>query len=131
MEERQRQVLTRRNRLAALLEELGHEVTLAANSSEAFGYLAHDPDAFDLLLCDFQLPGTTGLEILTRARSYGVQAPAVLCSGYAENVRPEQLESLRAVFLPKPFGRDALLRAMNQAKVRNQSADEPARALTP
>jgi len=53
--------------------------------------------------------------------------PALLCSGYAENVRPEQLRELRTTYLMKPFGRAALERAI-AACGTEAAPDQPALA---
>ncbi|GHA25450.1 aerobic respiration two-component sensor histidine kinase ArcB [Oceanisphaera arctica] len=50
----------------ALLEKLGHKVTVARDGGEAFAWLAQMP--FDLVFLDIQLPDMTGFDIASRLR---------------------------------------------------------------
>ncbi|MFP2770940.1 aerobic respiration two-component sensor histidine kinase ArcB [Oceanisphaera sp. KMM 10153] len=50
----------------ALLEKLGHKVTVARDGGEAFAWLAQMP--FDLVFLDIQLPDMTGFDIAARLR---------------------------------------------------------------
>ncbi len=50
----------------ALLEKLGHKVTVARDGGEAFAWLAQQ--SFDLVFLDIQLPDMTGFDIATRLR---------------------------------------------------------------
>lgn len=55
-----------------------------------------------LLVFDIRLPGMTGLELAERLRSAGEQRPILIVSAYQPPAR-QQLESLGAHFMPKPF----------------------------
>ncbi|OIN07388.1 aerobic respiration two-component sensor histidine kinase ArcB [Oceanisphaera psychrotolerans] len=50
----------------ALLEKLGHKVTVARDGGEAFAWLAQQ--SFDLVFLDIQLPDMTGFDIAARLR---------------------------------------------------------------
>jgi len=100
----------------SLLRVLGHEVLATESPAHALAAWESDP-AFDLLLTDLQMPGMNGLELIETLRARGLRAPAILCSGYAENVRPERLRELNTSYLMKLFSRDALQRAIAQSAV--------------
>jgi signal transduction histidine kinase/ActR/RegA family two-component response regulator len=95
----------------SLLQDLGHEVLAQASPAQALTTWETN-QAFDLVMTDLQMPGMTGLELIEALRERGLTAPVILCSGYAENVRPERLRELNTTYLMKPFGRAALERTI-------------------
>lgn len=76
-------------RMRALLEKLGHEITIASNGLDALeAYAANQPD---LILLDVMMPLMDGLETARRIRSLPVPwTPIVFLSG---NVDPEDIAS--------------------------------------
>ncbi|MGF1834102.1 aerobic respiration two-component sensor histidine kinase ArcB [Photobacterium sanguinicancri] len=60
----------------ALLESLGHEVTVAMRGDEALAIF--DPEAFDLVLLDIQLPDMTGFDIAQQLREQYDYLPALV-----------------------------------------------------
>lgn len=60
----------------ALLESLGHEVTVAMRGEEALAMF--DPEAFDLVLLDIQLPDMSGFDIAARLREQYDYLPAIV-----------------------------------------------------
>jgi PAS domain S-box-containing protein len=72
-----------RDLVAAMLEELGHRVTVAANGRAALELLSDDC-RFDLLLADVAMPGLSGVDVVRAARELE-HAPRVLyATGYAD-----------------------------------------------
>ena len=65
----------------------------------------------DILFLDIRLPGLTGLELARHLRKNGEARPIVIVSAYN---RPdsEVLEEIRAVFQPKPFDFDEIVRTI-------------------
>lgn len=60
----------------SLLESLGHEVTVAMRGDEALQIF--DPEAFDLVLLDIQLPDMTGFDIAQKLREQYDYLPALV-----------------------------------------------------
>lgn len=110
----------------SLLLDLGHEVVATASPKHALDAWESNPD-FDLVLTDLQMPGMTGIELIEALRERGLIAPVILCSGYAENVRPKRLRALNTTYLMKPFGRASLERAIAECAT-NTSPNLPAPA---
>ena len=60
----------------ALLESLGHEVTVAMRGDEALELF--DPEAYDLVLLDIQLPDMTGFDVAAKLREQYDYLPALV-----------------------------------------------------
>ena len=89
---------------AAMLEDLGHRVTLASSGTAALKLLAGIQD-FDLMITDFAMPGMDGLELARRARRMRPLLPVVLATGFAELASSTESTLPR---LDKPYRQEAL-----------------------
>jgi EAL domain-containing protein (putative c-di-GMP-specific phosphodiesterase class I) len=65
-----------RNLLGRLIEETGHEVETVSSAEEGIARLASAP--CDVIVCNIQLPGIDGLELLRRVRLQDLDVPVVL-----------------------------------------------------
>jgi signal transduction histidine kinase/CheY-like chemotaxis protein len=86
--------------LAETLEELGHEVALAANGKE--GLAALEARSFDLLMLDFAMPGMNGAEVAEAARQLRADQRIAFVTGYADTDAIEAAAG-DAPILRKPF----------------------------
>ena len=68
---------------AAMLEDLGHEVTIAYSGREALAALAR-MERVDLVITDQAMPGMTGTELVAEIRRRHPDLPILLATGYAE-----------------------------------------------
>jgi signal transduction histidine kinase/CheY-like chemotaxis protein len=70
----------------------------------------------DLLLTDLQMPGKDGLMVLREFRADPNLAgvPAIVITGHAGPELVDAIKSLRAEFLPKPFGTSTVLREIGR-----------------
>lgn len=68
---------------AAMLEDLGHQVTTAYSGREALAALAR-MKRIDLVITDQAMPGMTGTELIARIRRERPGLPVLLATGYAE-----------------------------------------------
>ena len=74
-----------------------------------------DSPAVDLIVSDLQMPGMSGIELLTEVRKLNKEIPFIILTGYA-NV-DNAIEALRLGandFLKKPFDMDELLILINK-----------------
>ncbi|MGN6313547.1 MAG: response regulator [Rhodanobacteraceae bacterium] len=99
---------------AALLSDLGHHVTTAADGAQVAGLQYQDLAKIDLVVSDYAMPLVSGAEIVRRLRVGNPHLPAVIITGYAEtdviNGAPEGV-----VILTKPFTPARLLEAIAAA----------------
>jgi len=84
---------------AAMLEDLGHEVTTAYSGREALAALARVP-GIDLVITDQAMPGMTGTHLIEEIRRARRDLPILLATGYAELPEGESTDIPR---LNKPF----------------------------
>ncbi|NTV14630.1 MAG: sigma-54-dependent Fis family transcriptional regulator [Desulfobulbaceae bacterium] len=73
---------TFRGLLAAILEDMGHQVTLAGDGGEGLAILRQQ--TFDLVLSDLKMPKFGGLELFRAARAELVGTPFVLITAYGK-----------------------------------------------
>lgn len=74
-----------RETLADLLEVVGYRPRQAGDAVEALMILRRDP-AIVALVTDLTMPGADGITLIRHARSVRSDLPAILLTGYAEQV---------------------------------------------
>jgi CheY-like chemotaxis protein len=95
------------------LEEGGYRVLEAADGEEALRRLAEDPGRLSLLVSDVVMPGMNGLALVEAARKARPGLPALLMSGYSEEViRRKGALPGGVSLLEKPAPPEAILRAV-------------------
>jgi CheY-like chemotaxis protein len=93
--------------LAAVLEDLGHEVSIIADGARAIDACPGlEPD---VIFIDLVLPGTDGLEVARHLRHACAQAKLVAVTGLvAPEVREKTMAAGFSHFLLKPYSISAL-----------------------
>jgi len=105
-----------RETTARMLRSGGYDVLTASTLTEAHEILSDERVALDALLTDVVLNGERGTDLLERCRDLRPDARMLVMSGYTSDPgAADTLVSLGAHFLPKPFDREQLLKAI-QAK---------------
>jgi two-component system, chemotaxis family, chemotaxis protein CheY len=99
-----------------MLKELGlNQVFEAPNGREAMKFLDSASDMIDLIMCDWNMPEMTGLQLLQQVRSTGVDIPFLMVTGRADmdSVMEAKAAGVTA-YIAKPFSQlqlEAKLRA--------------------
>ena len=103
-----------RTYLDELLTSQGYEVTPKSLPHQALEIFVAGPELFDLVIAEYQMPGTTGPEFATEMRHLRPDLPVVLTTSTAENTSESQIKrtGISAVF-EKPIKANLLL-----AKIR-------------
>ena len=112
-DERQIRELVRR-----LLERAGYECTTAESAEEATRVL-HE-EAFALLLADLQMPGESGLDLISRVRVSHPNTAAIMVTGVDDEALAESALTLGAYgYIVKPFSPSELsIQVMNALRRR-------------
>jgi CheY-like chemotaxis protein len=98
------------------LRRLGYQVTAVNDPEEALELLADDPDDYDLLLTDLQMPRMDGVELAARAGRLRPELPVVLSTGNRWSV-PQSTARAAGIreIVDKPFRLEELAHAVRTA----------------
>ena len=97
-----------RDSMRKILERGGHDVQVAPDVDSALNAL--NEQYFDLMVCDFRMPGKSGLDLLSELRHRNSIMPVVMVSAFADAETEGKSKRLGAsALLRKPFRRQELL----------------------
>ncbi|HEX3867709.1 MAG TPA: sigma-54 dependent transcriptional regulator, partial [Gemmatimonadaceae bacterium] len=99
--------------LARVVENAGHQFIEATNATEALQSLRGD--GVDLMICDFQLPGVDGIELVRLVRAGRDRTPIIMLTGHGSI--DHAMEAIRAGatdYLVKPFDPQHLIYRVEQ-----------------
>jgi PAS domain S-box-containing protein len=109
---------------AALLSDMGHRVTTAADGAQVVELQQRGLGGIDLVVSDYAMPLISGIEVIRRLRVDEPQLPAVIITGYAEtdvvSGAPEGV-----IILTKPFTPARLQEAIGAAERWVGNASRP------
>jgi DNA-binding NtrC family response regulator len=100
--------ITCRDSIRKVLEREGHSVQTAASVDEALeAVTVHD---FDLVVCDYRMPGKTGIDLLKELKRRRSSVPVLMISAYADALAESAILQLGALeLMKKPIRRQALV----------------------
>lgn len=108
-----------RESTAALLESAGYTVKSFASADD---FLRHPgAENADCLLCDLNMPGLNGLELLELLRSRGIAAPAIVLTANGERLGARMTQAGVLKVLRKPVSEADLLRWIETALRPNEA----------
>lgn len=93
-----------------------YEMVVCNDAESALVTINHD-DPFDIIICDFMLPGISGLDLIERLRSTAKtrRVPILMVSGHTNYAMDGRAKNAGAnLFLNKPFTISQLRTAVNQ-----------------
>jgi DNA-binding NtrC family response regulator len=89
---------------AALLQELGYEVTWATDSRSAVKALERAKGSIELVIVDMNMPDATGVECFAALRAIAPELKGLLATGYGAGAYEEEVAGTDLLgILPKPF----------------------------
>ena len=93
-----------RDLLVEYFREAGHEVSSAADGTEAVADITRNPTKYGLIISDLQLPGVDGLGVLKAAKAANPSVAVIIVTGYASVDSAVRAVRLGAYdYLTKPF----------------------------
>jgi len=99
---------TCRDSIQKVLEREGHTVQTADNVDSALDAL--NVDQFDLVVCDYRMPGKTGMDLLIELKRRHASVPVLMISAYADALAEAAILQLGALeLLKKPIRRQDLI----------------------
>lgn len=97
-----------------ILEDAHYEVSTASNGQEAIALL--DKKVFNVVVVDFQLPDTTGLELARKVREHNDHTMVVLITGHASlEMAVKAIQEAVYDYLIKPVDPTQLKRTLERA----------------
>src|SRR5690606_14822168 len=88
--------------LGEMLGAAGHRSIGVSNVDACMTTL--ERGGIDLIISDYRMPGTTGLELLDRLRAEGAEVPVIMATGYATVEHAVTSIKAGAVdYITKPF----------------------------
>jgi PAS domain S-box-containing protein len=99
-----------------VLEKLEYRVTAVNSGIKALELFAGDPKSFDLIITDLVMPKLTGIQLSRKIKKIRPEIPIILCSGFSEEISPEELRKIGIrEFLKKPIDLTILAFAVKRA----------------
>jgi DNA-binding NtrC family response regulator len=99
---------TCRDSIQKVLAREGHAVQTAENVDQALEALG--VNHFDLVVCDYRMPGKTGIDLLIELRRLHSAVPVLMISAYADALVEAAILKLGALeVLKKPIRRQELI----------------------
>lgn len=110
--------------LVSVLEASGYAVT-GVPDGEA-GVRAAAEQSFDVVICDFRMPGLSGMQVLQRIRSARPQLPVILMTAFSTTERAiESMKGGAFDYLMKPFDPPELLQVIERALQASSATARP------
>ncbi len=99
-----------RNLVKTYLEKYGFRLTTCKNGKEAWKIFSANPQQWDLVVTDQNMPKMTGMDLIAKIREIRHDVPIILATGYSENISAHDFVRLDiAAMLRKPVSMNKLL----------------------
>ena len=117
-----------RSMVKKMLKELRiNQVFDASNGREALRLLDSAPEMIHVIICDWNMPNMTGIELLRQVRSVGIDVPFLMVTGRADKESViEAKDAGVSAYISKPFSQVQL-----EAKLRSVIARQASEAVKP
>lgn len=99
--------------LAEVLQKSGHKVDIA--TSGISGLQLFKPNAYEVVIVDWLMPGMDGLEVARKIRDMVPLQPIVLTTAWQSQLDVEAVSSIVDAVIPKPWTLKSLCEALRQA----------------
>jgi CheY-like chemotaxis protein len=102
------------------LEQNGYSVTTVTDSRDALNLFREQPDGFDLLITDLNMPKMSGFELSQAVCQIRPGIPIIMCSGHKDLLFEEDVQEYNIKkFVSKPLAKENLLAAVRQVLDEN------------
>ncbi|MGQ9463536.1 MAG: CHASE2 domain-containing protein [Candidatus Fervidibacter sp.] len=99
--------------LAEVLQKSGHKVDIA--TSGISGLQLFKPNAYEVVIVDWLIPGMDGLEVARKIREMAPLQPIVLTTAWQSQLDVKAVSSIVDAVIPKPWTLRSLWEALRQA----------------
>ena len=110
--------------ISSFLQKNDFEVEVCVKGQEAFKKL--EEKRFDLVITDFRLPDTTGIEVLRHLKESNIQIPVILMTGYSDiRIAVNAMKLGAHDYIVKPINPDELLLTVQTALKSSRQGANP------
>lgn len=96
--------------IVKILKKEGLNANGYLNSESLYDFIKEKPDFFNLILCDYMLPGMNGLELFKNLKKDGISIPFVIITGLKDiSLAIESIKIGVLDFLVKPVEKELLI----------------------
>jgi signal transduction histidine kinase/CheY-like chemotaxis protein len=107
------------------LERKGYEVTGMTDSSLALQAIENEPDRWDVIITDINMPRLNGIQIAQAVHSVRPNLPVILCSGSMETAHRQDLnDRYCSAVVEKPVQETDLIHAIQRCMTENDAEGE-------
>lgn len=101
---------------AEMLQHLGYSVTTESNSLDAVEWFRKDPDQFDVIFTDYDMPDLNGMQLARELHIVRPDIPIILCTGYSDQIDQSRAKAvgIRKI-VRKPFSMSELAEGVREA----------------
>jgi CheY-like chemotaxis protein len=103
-----------------ILRSLGYLVEPSAGSRDAVEKVAAEPDRYDLVITDYDMPGMNGIDLVRKMREYAPDMPVIMISGREEAVAAAKEIAAIKYVLVKPYDKNELSAMINSVLRRDR-----------
>ena len=107
--------------LGRILRELGYQVDSCVSSSQALQAFSKQPEKYDLLITDMDMPELSGMDLVRSVRLLRQDIPVIIYTGMSGGLSEDEAAELRAQVLFKPLRLSELACTIRQALVPRKS----------
>ena len=102
------------NLIRSMLQEMGiNQVFIAKDGREALDFLGDCDDLIDLVLCDWNMPRLSGIEVLRQLRTVDPDCPFVMITGAADSDSISKAKTAGVTaYVRKPFSTSELAKKL-------------------
>lgn len=110
-----------------ILESLGYDVTALASPEKAFNMIVDEPGRFDIMITDYDMPQTNGLELSRMVQDVAPDLPILVVSGrrnvlsYVADAEYD-VKSVRKVLM-KPYNKTTIADAIREVLASTENID--------
>lgn len=95
-----------RELLSSILRLDGYDVTAVGNADEVRSRI--EVEAYDVIVTDIRMPGTSGLDLVETLRAAGYETPVIVMTAFPDDSVRRRASSLRTMLLAKPFSLESM-----------------------
>lgn len=107
-----------------ILQRQGYQVTAESDSSKAWALFSEDPDRFDIVITDNQMPGMNGLDLARKMIDLRPHIPIIMCTGFGDTLTVNQAREIGIkTIVYKPIIKHKLASAIR--RILDEPIDKP------